>query len=65
MCLLVGDCGLSGGGDGIEGIGPRGELTLEIVVETLLASISAPSEGVGPAQSGPAGPVACSLCPVR
>ena len=30
-CLLVGDCGLSGGGDGIDGIDPRAELALEIL----------------------------------
>ena len=49
----------------MDGIGPRGELALEILVETLLASIAAPSEGVGPAQSGAAEPAARSLCPVR
>ena len=65
VCLLVRNCGLSGGADGMDGIGPRGELALEILVETLLASIAAPSEGVGPAQSGAAGPAARSLCPVR
>ena len=34
VCLLVklvSDCGLSGGGDGIDGIDPRGELALEIL----------------------------------
>jgi hypothetical protein len=34
VCLLVKlvrDCGLSGGGDGIDGIDPRGELALEIL----------------------------------
>jgi len=31
ICLLVRDCELSGGGDGIDGIDPRGELALEIL----------------------------------
>ena len=31
VCLLVTDCGLSGGGDGIDGIDPRGELELEML----------------------------------
>ena len=31
ICLLVKDCELSGGGDGIDGIDPRGELALEIL----------------------------------
>jgi len=30
-CLLRRDCGLSGGGDGIDGIDPRGELALEML----------------------------------
>ncbi len=30
-CLLVRDCGLSGGGEGIDGIDPRGELALEML----------------------------------
>lgn len=31
VCLLVTDCGLSGVGDGIDGIDPRGELALEML----------------------------------
>ena len=31
VCLLVRDGGLSGGGDGIDGIDPRGELALEML----------------------------------
>jgi hypothetical protein len=29
--LLIRDCGLSGGGEGIDGIDPRGELALEML----------------------------------
>lgn len=31
VCLLLRDCGLSGGGEGIDGIDPRGELALEML----------------------------------
>lgn len=30
-CLLLGECGLSEGGDGIDTIDPRGELALEML----------------------------------
>ena len=31
LLLRDGDCGLSGGGEGIDGIDPRGELALEML----------------------------------
>lgn len=31
VCLLVRDCELSGGGDGMDGMDPRGELALEML----------------------------------